>query len=116
MSRRVVVTRSCQRAIERLSRKDRHVASTIQRELDRLAGQRRPPRDQIPGLGGRPIYKTRFRIGNRSSGRLIALVDKERVVGIVVYAKNQTENLTAKEIERFLDELEVEGSSGRSRS
>ena len=104
--RRIFYTRSCRRAIERLSKKDRSVADTVEKELERLARQRKPPRDQIPRLSGRPVFKTRFRIGNRSQGRLIVLVDEERVVGIVVYAKNQSENMTAAEIQRFLTDLE----------
>ena len=111
MSRRISYTQGCRRAIERLSKKDRTIVATIEQELDRLAKQRKPPRDQIPGLGGRPVFKTRFRIGNRSQGRLIVLVDEDRVVGIVVYAKNQNENMTAKEIESFLAELEDEGDT-----
>ena len=107
--RQILYTRSCRRSIARLAKKDGSVADTIEQEFERIARQRKPPRDQIPGLGGRPVFKTRFRIGNRSQGRLIVLVDEERVVGIVVYAKNQTENLTAKEIERFLNELGDEG-------
>lgn len=105
--RRVVYTRGCQRAIQRLAKKDRSVARTVEQELTQIARQRKPPRDQIPGLDGLPVYKTRFRIGNRSQqGRLIVLVDDERVVGIVVYSKNQRTNMTAEEIEGLLKGLE----------
>ena len=107
MSRRISYTQACRRSIERLSKKDRRVADTVEQELDGLARQRKPPRDRIPGLRGRPVFKRRIRIGNRLAGRLIVFVDEDRVVGIVVYAKNKTENLTAKEIEHFLVELGV---------
>ncbi len=104
MSRRISCTRDCRRAIGRLLKKDRSVADTVERQLQGLASQRTSPRDQIPGLGGLPIFKTRFRIGNRNQGRLIVLVDDERVVGIAVYAKNQSANMTADEIQQLLDE------------
>ena len=116
MSRRISYTQGCRRAIGQLSKKDRSVAATIDQELKRLSRQRPPTRGRLRGLGGRPVFKVRFRIGARRAGRLIVLVDRERVVGIVVYAKNQTENLTAKEIERFLDELEDEGDATARRS
>ena len=104
--RQIFYTRSCRRSISRLAKKDRSVAATVEQELERLAGRRKPPRDQIPGLGGRPVYKTRFRIGNRPQGRLIVLVDDERVVGIVVYSKSRQKNMTPGEIERLLEGLD----------
>lgn len=98
--------RACANNLKRLSKLDKKVPATIKAVLERWAASDSLPRDQIPGLGGRPVFKVRFVIGNRTAGRLILLIDNTRVVALAAYAKNQRENVRANEI---LDLLEDEG-------
>lgn len=81
-----------------LSKKDRKVDETIDAKLEEIAKARRPPRDRLQGVNERPFYKVRFRLGNRMSGRLIVLVDSERVAAIAAYSKNKTAGMTGDDV------------------
>ena len=86
-----------------LIKKDKAVETRINEKLSELAHSPHPSREKLTHVGGRPIYKERFRIGNRNSGRLIVFIDDTRVIAIAVYAKNRRTNLTGDEVLGLID-------------
>ena len=87
-----------------LRKKDRKVDEAIDAKLEELAKAWRPPPDRLQRVKELPVYKVRFRLGNRMSGRLIVLVDSKRVVAIAAYAKNKTSNMTGDEVLRLIEQ------------
>ena len=89
--------------LKTLTKTDRSVETTINEKLEELAHSQHPPRGKLTHVGGRPIYKERFRIGNRTSGRLIVFIDDTRVIALAAYAKNKITNMTGDEVLDLID-------------
>ena len=77
---------------------------TIDAKPEELAKAWVPPPDRLQQVKELPVYKVRFRLGNRMSGRLIVLVDSKRVVAIAAYAKNKTTNMTGDDVLKLIEE------------
>jgi len=105
----------CQRTIEQaprfkrdLKKLRRHqgLPSKVQDTLNSLASGKIPDGDQLPGFGGRPIFKIRCGTGNmgrRKSARIIYYKDNLRLFALRIYLKNDKDRVPDKDIMTVLE-------------
>lgn len=99
-------TPAFEKSLKALAKKHRGLDNTVRQILDSIAVD--GPREtahQIPGLDGEPVFKERVAwdgSGARGSARIIYRCDEQRVLALLIYAKNDTEPAN-KALRRILD-------------
>lgn len=96
VSREIHRTPDFHKSLQHLQRKHRDLPAAITKTLKAIAESGVPEGDQIPGLDGRPVYKTRVGFGNvgkRGGARLVYGLTEALVVAMFVYLKSEMENL-----------------------
>jgi len=87
--------------LKKLAKKERAIDQVAREALSEIAAAEHVPGDQIPGLGGAPVYKLRLACGNRGKRggyRLIFYCAERLVRGMFVYKKTETEDIPTKVI------------------
>lgn len=104
------------RELFRLNRKQRGTTEAVEAILDDIAANGLPSTAmQIPGVGGRPVFKLRIRVGRRGKRacRLIVHYEDGTAEPLFIYAKNDRANIEPVEI---VAALRTAGLIGESES
>ena len=104
------------RELSRLNRKQRGTTDAVEAILDDIAANGLPSTAmQIPGLGGRPVFKLRIGVGRQGKRACRPIVHYEDGTAepLFVYAKNDTANIEPVEI---VEALRAAGPIGESES
>lgn len=102
------------RELSRLNRKQRGTTEAVEAILDDIAANGLPSTAmQIPGLGGRPVFKLRIPVGRqgRRACRLIVHYEDGTVEPLFIYAKNDRANIEPVEIREALRAAGLIGES-----
>ena len=103
--RGIVRTDDFDRQAKPLEKRDREFGPALAGLLDSIAKTAKPPGDRQPGVGGAPVYKVRFRIGNKSQrdgARLIYYCSDTLLLPMYIYAKSDIENIHSSTILKAL--------------
>lgn len=95
-----------QQQLKQIDRKHPGTAAQVNAILANIAAGNMPPTaQQIPGLGGQPVFKLRIRVGNagtQSGGRLIFYHSGACTIPLFIYMKANTGNMAPAEIQAAL--------------
>ena len=103
--RRITHTEAFESHLKHLSRKYPDFPGAVGKFLHEAAKRKVPIGDQIPGLGGEPVYKARLPLGSkgkRGGARLIYYCSPDRVVALYAYAKSDIKDIPVKQIREAL--------------
>ena len=99
------------RDLRKLSKKHPDINASITGALDEISRKGLENTDNlIPGLGGRPVYKRRLKLGNKGKQagvRLIFYFTESILIALFVYAKGSKENVPPREIAEALKSVEL---------
>ena len=99
--------------LKKLSKKHPGLDLDVTEILNGLSNDTIPEGDQVPGFEGLQVFKKKVRMGNmgaRRGARIIYYKDDSRFLALSIYAKNEKDDITDKDIKdilKILNEIDL---------